>query len=795
MRRIILFLVLISGLLPVASASAQSGEISALRQAAVARAPVILRLKSSGLVREGANGLLEMTATLTEQDTQVLQTENRDRTAAFALIALKNKLPDSEVRRMFASAARGSTPPSPTPTASPTTGSQPTPSAPPVSPPGSTPQAAPATTPTPPPVAQPSPTLSPAPVPPIVPAPQGLPSKVLNRPAVTLYESPSEAAPRLRENLPGFSVYYVVAESGDWMQVSATEGGSPAGWFRAADVLPWRHNLAVRFAHEGRGNRQPVPFFGARTALESTLRLDSVERLQILESASGKPDRSVATAAGVVAVQPALVDRNQFYVLPILEHQAVTPREFPALRGEARLLRVAAMKQTGASSPRSGASAPGRPAMDIVFVMDLSSSMQPFVDETMKAMEGLSEKLANSSMAPSVRFGFWGYRDRSPDQDFGGGEVTKNFTPQLQTRDQFLATLKSVDVSASSAGDYAEAVFTGVKDAVEKSAWTQGAMRVVVLIGDASSHPPGHEKNPQNLSAGTVRALANAGDRAAYILPIYIQRDSPLAVDDVRVAQPQFQELGRNPNVSGEGLYLQIAQSDSPAAFGTEIRGALDQLVARLDSAADFEGRRQSPSSPTASPAVAQNAAAMADSIFSGAYLDWLAFQPAEGTPVDDSLAGWAADKDLAAPEVQALDVVFLINKSQLDTLVRLLNQVIDAGVRSRVRGTNFFSSLQSVVGRTAVDPSTLSSSAALTETALMPDFLRVLPYQSELLTLSQDEWRGMSAADQVTFLDRLNSNIQFYTDIARDPSKWHPLNPEDNREAHVTALPLDRLP
>jgi hypothetical protein len=63
------------------------------------------------------------------------------------------------------------------------------------------------------------------------------------------------------------------------------------------------------------------------------------------------------------------------------------------------------------------------------------------------------------------------------------------------------------------------------------------------------------------------------------------------------------------------------------------------------------------------------------------------------------------------------------------------------------------------------------------------------------LLTLTPDEWRGMSAADQTAFLDRLNSNIHFYTDLARDPSKWQALNPEDDREARVTAVPLDRLP
>lgn len=789
-------LVLFFCLLPIPGIFAQSAEVVELRQRVAGRAPVILRLKNAGLVREAANGFLEPTTQLTQADAQAVQSENRDRASAFSLLGLKNNLPSSEVQSMFAAGARGSTPSPAVPASSPAT----TPSAAP-STPGVSPVAPVAPTPsstlTPAPVVAPTPAIAPQTVPPVAPVlppPEGLPAKVLNRPAASLYESPATTATRLRENLPGFLVYYVVGERDGWLQVSTTEGGAPAGWLQAGEVIPWRHNLAVRFAHEGRGNRRPVPFFGEMTALESALRLDEAARRRLAESAAGVPDATAAREAGVVAVQPDLVDRNQFYVLPILEHRAVKPREFSALRGEGRLLRVAALRQAAAS--RTPAAAAGdRPALDLVFVMDLTSSMKPFVDQTLTAVDEISRKLAAGGLSNGVRFGFWGYRDRAPDQDFGDGQTTKNFTPQLQEREAFIETLRRVEVSSSSAGDYAEAVFYGVGDALGKTAWTPGAMRVVVLIGDAASHPPGHEKNPDNLSEGTLRALANAGEQPVYILPVYILRDSPLAAEDARVARVQFRELGRNPNVAGEGLLLEIGQGNSEAEFGAAIRGTLDQLVNRLESASDFEAHRRGGAAvATGASDSPATPSALADSLFAGAYLDWLAARPEAGSPVGDSLAGWAADKDLAAPEIQALDVVFLMTKSQLDTLVRLLNQVVDAGVRSRVRGTNFFSTLQSIVGRAAVDPANLGA-GGLNGAALTPDFLKVLPYQSELLTLSQDEWRGMSAADQTAFLDRLNSNIHFYTDLARDPAKWHPLNPEDNREAHVTAVPLDRLP
>jgi hypothetical protein len=365
----------------------------------------------------------------------------------------------------------------------------------------------------------------------------------------------------------------------------------------------------------------------------------------------------------------------------------------------------------------------------------------------------------------------------------------------LQTRDAFEKTLSGIKVSESSAGDYAEAVFNGVDDAIKKTAWTPGAMRVLILIGDASGHPPGSPKNKENLSAETLRSAASAAPNPVYILPVYIERDSPLAAPDFAIARLQFEQLGKNPNAQSGQNFIKIGREKSATAFRSEIQNALDTFVRQI-AAVSAQGAKAPP--PTVAPVPATDATAsdLARSIFAGAYLDWLAALPDAGaSAVAADLAGWACDKDLTNPDIQCLDVVFLITKSQLDTLVKLLNQVIDAGVRSRVRGTAFFSSLQAIVGKTALNPAQLSGNGALADAQIVPDFLKTLPYRSELLQLTQDEWRTMSAQDQAAFLDRLNSNIAFYSDLVRDPSKWQPLNPEDDRDAYVAAIPLERLP
>jgi uncharacterized protein YdbL (DUF1318 family) len=468
---------------PSASLAQADQALEQIRQRVAERASTISRLQDEGLVREDTSGQLQASGQLSEAGDLAVKDENRDRTTAFRLIAEQNGLTQLEVAQIFASGAtgRGAAAGSPSaPSANPATAdppsAMPTPTMAPASssaPPDT--EASPGSS-----VASASPAPSPAdsfPQDRTAPPPaldDSLPNKLINRPASSLYADASDTSSKLQENMPGFGVFYIIGQAPGWFQVSSTEGGASQGWLKESETILWRHNLAVRFAHEARGNRLRVPFFATVADVESVLRLAEPERLAVGQSAAGNPDSEKANNSGVVAVQPTLVSRNDFYVLPIVEHRSIMAGQFPGIRREARLLRVAAMKgeQDSPSASASSAGTNRLPAMDVVFVMDLTSSMGPFVQGTLQAMRNLSGKLESAGVADSVRFGFWGYKDTKPDEDFGGGKVTKNFTESLQDRDAFVDTLRTVTVSRSSAGDWAEAVFYGVNDAISKTSWS-----------------------------------------------------------------------------------------------------------------------------------------------------------------------------------------------------------------------------------------------------------------------------------------------------------------------------------
>lgn len=790
--------------IPLKSYAQSEDALAQIKGRVDGRKAEISQLRNEGLVKEDANARLEPTAQLTEQQNALVAEENRDRDAAFRLIASENGLSPGDVVQLFNSGSRAranaapsssSSAPSPAQTApsQPETSSDQGPSATPAS--TQSPAANPtpqssgssvnasaspsATAPTTAPAAEPPPAID-----------NSLPAKLINRPASSLYAEASQASTKLQENMKGFMVYYVVDQMPGWYQVSSTQGGSPLGWLQESDAIVWQHNLAVRFAHEARGNRLQTPFFGTSSELEDVLRMSDDDRKAVNLSAVGNPNREKADAAGVVAVQPERVSRNEFYVLPITQHQKLARGQFPELNRPAMMLRVAAMKQQGVATPAPQPSGGGRlPAIDVVFVMDLTASMGPFVQATLEAMRNLAGRLESSGQADSFRFGLWGYKDSKPDQDFGDGRVTKNFTPALQERSAFVRTLQGVRVSSNSAGDWPESVLDGVNDAVKDTNWTPNAMRIIVLVGDASSHPLANQaKNPSRLDEGSVRTLATQNN--CYIMPLYIKANSPAARDDADKARPQFSKLAQNPNSSGASFFATVEQGGSRSSFRDAID---DEFFAKIFSNIERVANGESAQSLAASaPQNPTTVAQMTDSIFSGAYLDWLAAQEGEAEAVGSNLQGWVLEKDLVNTDVQALDVVFLITRSQLDTLKKSLDKIIDEGVKSQVRGVDFFSRIQNIVGQAAVNPSQISSPA---DAESLRGFLQGLPYDSEVLSLTAEDWRKRSPQDRDALLDRCQSQITYYETVNADTAQWRPLNDGDDPTAYVAAIPLDRLP
>ena len=120
--------------------------------------------------------------------------------------------------------------------------------------------------------------------------------------------------------------------------------------------------------------------------------------------------------------------------------------------------------------------------LDLLFIMDITESMQDLLDETRNSIKYILDKIKRDSPGIDVRFSYQGYRDFA---DLKDGE--KYYTIDFETdMDTFKKKLEGI--VAKGGGDDAEDVAGGIFAGLNMS-WRSNA-RYAVLIADA----PGHGK-------------------------------------------------------------------------------------------------------------------------------------------------------------------------------------------------------------------------------------------------------------------------------------------------------------
>ena len=120
--------------------------------------------------------------------------------------------------------------------------------------------------------------------------------------------------------------------------------------------------------------------------------------------------------------------------------------------------------------------------LDLLFIMDITESMQDLLDETRDSIKYILDKIKRDSPGIDVRFAYEGYRDFA---DLKEGQ--KYYTIDFET-DLDLFKSKLDEITAIGGGDDAEDVAGGMNAGLNMN-WRSNA-RYAILIADA----PGHGK-------------------------------------------------------------------------------------------------------------------------------------------------------------------------------------------------------------------------------------------------------------------------------------------------------------
>lgn len=119
--------------------------------------------------------------------------------------------------------------------------------------------------------------------------------------------------------------------------------------------------------------------------------------------------------------------------------------------------------------------------LDLVFCMDCTGSMGPYIQEAKDTIKNIIKKINEKSECKELRFGLVSYRDHPPQEKT---YVTKkyDFTDQIDIIQNNLNEL-----TANGGGDGPEAVTSALYE-INNLDWKSESTKIVILISDAPPH-------------------------------------------------------------------------------------------------------------------------------------------------------------------------------------------------------------------------------------------------------------------------------------------------------------------
>jgi hypothetical protein len=616
----------------------------------------------------------------------------------------------------------------------------------------------------------------------LIPGKKTLYQRVLTQPQAQLRKAPQADAVLVGEPLPPFEIFFVYERQGEgeagWLRVGRTDRGRSDGWLPAAQAIDWKQTITVAFNNPGTRSG-PTLLFGTREQLMEHLtsesRVAETRRLRA-EALAGRTD----PASGVIAVEPeTYVDvTRQLYLLPILgfsqdylDDQMATILDVASVPKDRPVVRPPFDREAALRDFKVG----------VVFVVDTTRSMGPYIDRTREAVQRIYARVRGSDIGERTSFGLVGFRDatKALDQIEYVTRVFVELAPG-QHSDRVLEQMAGMTATDVSTRGFTEDSLAGVKVALEQSRWEAFGGRYVVLITDAGPLPP---KDPDaRVQEAPAQIAARAQEQSIAIYTLHLK--TPDGISDHPSAEAAYRDLSRFQQRS---LYFDVAGGDV-GAFGKRVDQLADALLAQVqDTMASRLTEAEATQEDEASTIAAVGRAMQL------AYLGRL-----EGTQAPRVFQAWLADRDYEDPRRMALDVRLLITKGQLSSMRDVLKALVDAfegNRQSRQNPAVLFEQVRSAIAAMLRTPERVGTTEFETLGEAIGEFLEDLPYQgSGIVTMTQADWAA-SGTRQRDIVDQIKQKLAHYEELYATPVLWTTLYPGAPEADAVYAMPLDALP
>lgn len=590
---------------------------------------------------------------------------------------------------------------------------------------------------------------------------------------------------------PAFSSFYVYQKANikgqDWVEVGPDSYGKTLGWLPQSCTVDWKMQLTLAFTNPA--NRDRLVFFKDKKSLDDILSAPDPVSVVAPLRAHLKRD---GHAEGVLAQEPEyFVDvQKQFYLLPILSGEEVmTESGFYT-----RLLNVASVSKADSDTK------PGEDVnqlkgfnASVVFVIDSTISMGPYIDRTKEAVNKIYDRIKQEHLQDQVKFGLVSFRSNTkavPGLEF----TSKIFADpnQVKDGDDFLkkvAGLKEANVSSSL---YDEDAYSGVLSAIDNIDWSPFGARYIVLITDAGAIESTNKLSATGLDAKQLRL--EAGNKGIAIYTLHLK--TPSGKDDHVKAEGQYRDLSNFDSIQSN-LYQSVDAGDVKT-FGQQVdtlAGAIteqvkaaymgDPAIGSALYAKDLGKKSSSENKLLEDTALIGHAMQLA----------WLGKKNNTQAPL--VFKAWISDRDLIKQNLPTTDVRVLLTKGQLSDLSDVVSQILQAANEGMISPEKMFERLRSVAATMGADPNQLKQqeNSKINDLGVLGEYLADLPYRSDVLNLDEETWKSWDGLSQEKFIRTLSTKLRYYQKYNADVDRWVELAKGSDPRDRVYPVPLEMMP
>lgn len=625
--------------------------------------------------------------------------------------------------------------------------------------------------------------------------------RVLSTPNCKLYSKQDGSDAGVE--VPALSQYYVYSDAGNFYEVGSNTTGKISGYLNKSCVVPWKMQLALLFTNPA--NRSRALIFEQESGLDNVIDspegVDTYHKLYDQVTVGNK-------AQGVISIEPEqYVDyQKNFYLLPILnsvesmypDGNYVYKHEIASITAkEAANVTKSADK---AKKPEKSNKAKSDPAIvgfksAVVFVIDSSISMRPYIERTKQAVNSIYESIEKSNLNDSVHFGLVSFR--ADVKSAPGLEYTAKMylrPGEAKNAQEFNQKVKSLDQAKVSSKQFDEDAYAGINLALSDINWNEYGGRYIVLITDAGAIDASDKQSSTGLDANALRLEAEHHGAAIYTL--HLLTDSGKRNGNHNHAKEQYEALSFN-KILNKPLYYGV-NAGSLENFGQMVDVLAKSLTAQVRLAA--LGQMSAGSAVNADEEQAEVKQEEEKALVSDSRKLGLAMQLAYLGRVNDAqspefLTGWMYDRDIDDHNLQVCSPIVLVNRNQLSDLYTLVNGVLESGIAGQLSSDDMFAQLKALAAQMGRDPNQLDKSKTIAQMGIMGELLDDLPYKSMIANISPEDWYNLGSQEQERIVRSLEGSLNYIQRCAGDNDRFIKLNEEADVSEEVYPIPLDALP